>query len=156
MYYASKQLFEFSSILEKLIRKKRRLHFINSFGLNILKKSTQLDVYSRSCFDFKCHCLRNSPIKKMDFLRMDSYVVFLEAHTKITSLAKFQNKSMFTLVLTGIQSSKKAKKAKTCPMTKITIFSKRNFKFFFFLPEMIKYFKLTENIEKKIFGPYPT
>ena len=41
---------------------------------------------------------------------MDSYVVFLEAHTKITSLAKFKNKSMLTLVLTGIQSSKKAKK----------------------------------------------
>ena len=87
---------------------------------------------------------------------MDSYVVFLEAHTKITSLAKFQNKSMLTLVLTGIQSSKKAKKCENLPHDKNYDFFKKKFQKFFFLPEMIKYFKLTENIEKKIFGPYPT
>ena len=52
---------------------------------------------------------------------MTSYVVFLEVHTKILE------KSMLLLVFTGIQISKKVKNAKTCPMSKITIFSKKNF-----------------------------
>ncbi len=35
---------------------------------------------------------------------------------------------------------------------KLRFFQKK----FYFLPEVIKHFKLTENIEKKIFDPYPT
>ena len=79
---------------------------------------------------------------------MTFYVVFFEAHIKITCLANFQKKTMLLLVLTWIQSSKKVKNAKTCQ--KLRFFQK-----FYFLPEVIKYFKLTENVEKKIFDPYP-
>ena len=62
---------------------------------------------------------------------------------------------MLTLVLTGIQSSKKAKKCENLPHDKNYEFFKKKFQIFNFFPEMIKYFKLTEKIEKKI-GPYPT
>jgi hypothetical protein len=39
---------------------------------------------------------------------------------------------------------------------KLRFFQKKISQKFYFLPEMIKHFKLTENIEKKIFDPYPT